>query len=249
MTQALLPALVAVGMIVLSAASKGGPPMITDDPDTPGAGKWEINIASVFERRPGEYGLDFPALDLNYGVGDHIQLKLEVTFTGLKRTGRGWLAGLGNALVGVKGRFLDEAKSGVSMSIYPQMEWNLAHASARRGLVESGTHVLLPLEMSRRAGWLLLNVEIGDALSFNHGGEWFYGLLASVPVDKKVEFLAELYGVSKFDGNGQKLLLNFGVRRKVVEHVTLMLSVGHDLHAIHGDARSLVAFIGIQLNP
>jgi hypothetical protein len=240
---------VALGMIVLPAASMGGPPMITDDPDTPGAGKWEINIGSVFERRPGEYGLDFPAIDLNYGVGDHFQLKLEGAFTGLKRTGHGWMAGLGNALVGVKGRFLDEEKSGVSMSIYPQMEWNLAHASTRRGLVESGTHVLLPLEMSRRVGWLLLNVEIGDSLSFNQGSEWFYGLLASIPVDKKLEFLAELYGVNKFDGKGEKLLLNFGVRRKIAEHVTLMLSVGHDLNAIHGDERSLVAYFGIQINP
>ncbi len=48
--------------------------MITDDPATPGNGKWEINLAVAFEHRSSETSLDLPAIDLNYGVGEHIQL-------------------------------------------------------------------------------------------------------------------------------------------------------------------------------
>jgi hypothetical protein len=147
MRRVLLALLLPFAAIAWPAASQGGPPMITDDPETPGNGKWEINVASTLERHSGEHYLDFPAIDLNYGVGDHVQLKLEGAFVVLKKSGEGSLAGFGNALVGVKGRFLDEAKSGVSMSIYPQLEWNLAHASVRRGLMESGTHIILPLEI------------------------------------------------------------------------------------------------------
>ena len=51
------------------ASAQGGPPMITDDPGTPGNGKWENNLAVAFEHRPNERSFDSPAIDLNYGVG------------------------------------------------------------------------------------------------------------------------------------------------------------------------------------
>jgi hypothetical protein len=47
--------------------------MITDDPGTPGNGHWENNLAISFEHRPNEWSIDAPAIDLNYGWGDHIQ--------------------------------------------------------------------------------------------------------------------------------------------------------------------------------
>ena len=50
--------------------------MITDDPGTPGNGKWEINLPIAFEHRPEEWTMDAPGIDLNYGLGDHIQLTL-----------------------------------------------------------------------------------------------------------------------------------------------------------------------------
>ena len=56
---------------------QGGPPMITDDPGTPGNCKWENNFAIAFEHRSGESAYDVPAIDLNYGVGNHIQLTLQ----------------------------------------------------------------------------------------------------------------------------------------------------------------------------
>ena len=51
--------------------------MITDDPGTPGNGHWENNIAVIFEHRPDETSWDSPLIDLNYGVGEHIQLTLQ----------------------------------------------------------------------------------------------------------------------------------------------------------------------------
>ena len=51
--------------------------MITDDPGTPGNRKWEINLAVTFEHRPNETSYDSPGIDLNYGVGEHIQLTLQ----------------------------------------------------------------------------------------------------------------------------------------------------------------------------
>jgi hypothetical protein len=58
------------------AFAQGGPPMITDDPGTPGNGNWENNLAIVFEHRHNETSIETPEIDLNYGVGEHIQLNL-----------------------------------------------------------------------------------------------------------------------------------------------------------------------------
>ena len=56
-----------VAAVARVAFGQGGPPMITDDPGTPGNGKWENNLASIFEHRPNETSIDVPAIDLNYG--------------------------------------------------------------------------------------------------------------------------------------------------------------------------------------
>lgn len=62
----------------LGAWAQGGPPFITDDPATPGAGNWEINVGWTGMHRAagGEYEL--PNLDMNYGWGDRLQLKYEL---------------------------------------------------------------------------------------------------------------------------------------------------------------------------
>lgn len=52
--------------------------MVTDDPGTPGGGHWEINLAWTGEHSSGETTQDAPLLDLNYGVGDRLQVKYEV---------------------------------------------------------------------------------------------------------------------------------------------------------------------------
>ncbi len=68
----------AIGMLsgVIELRGQGGPPMITDDPGTPGPNKWEINLAVAWAHRPAE-PLDLPAIDLNYGLGERIQLTLQ----------------------------------------------------------------------------------------------------------------------------------------------------------------------------
>ena len=91
-----------VAAVARVAFGQGGPPMITDDPGTPGNGKWENNFAIAFEHRPGETAYDVPAIDLNYGVGEHIQLTLQTGPVLLKRSGHGLIGGLGGTEAAVK---------------------------------------------------------------------------------------------------------------------------------------------------
>src|SRR5436190_3455193 len=88
-----------------SALGQGGPPMITDDPGTPGNGHFENNLAITFEHRPNEWLIDLPAIDLNYGVGEHIQLTLQTAYVILKRARHGAVGGSGSSEAAVKWRF------------------------------------------------------------------------------------------------------------------------------------------------
>ena len=116
--------------------AQGGPPMITDDPGTPGNGHFEINIATTLERRPHEQSWGLPALDLNYGLGERIQLTLQTSFIVLKRSAHGPIGGWGETEAAVKWRFLDEKTNGFSVSTFPRVIFHVLHSSVRRGLVE-----------------------------------------------------------------------------------------------------------------
>ena len=126
--------------------------MITDDPGTPGNGKWEINLAIAFEHRPNEWSIDAPAIDLNYGLGDHIQLTLQGGPAFLKRSDHGWIGGLGGTEAAVKWRFLDEEKTGLDVSMFPRMIFNVAQSSVRRGLAEDGTRFQIPFQVAKKFG-------------------------------------------------------------------------------------------------
>jgi hypothetical protein len=41
--------------------AQGGPPLVTDDPDTPGDGRWEINLATIATHSTGRWSLAAPA--------------------------------------------------------------------------------------------------------------------------------------------------------------------------------------------
>src|SRR5438046_1155989 len=134
------------------AHAQGGPPMITDDPGTPGNGKFEINLAIAFERHPSEIAFDAPAIDINYGVGENIQLTIQTAPVILKRSDHGPIGGLGATETALKWRFLDEEKFGADVSMFPRVIFNIVQSSVRRGLSEDGTRVQLPFQVAKKFG-------------------------------------------------------------------------------------------------
>jgi hypothetical protein len=103
------------------ALAQGGPPMITDDPGTPRNGQWEINLAWTGERGAEGTTQDAPLLDMNYGVGERIQLKYEVPWLAVRTSDAASRTGLGDSLAGVKWRFYDTGDPQQwQISTYPQ---------------------------------------------------------------------------------------------------------------------------------
>jgi len=227
------------------ARGQGGPPMITDDPGTPGDGKFEINLAIAFEHRPGETAFDAPAIDINYGVGERVQLTLQGGPVLLKRSDHGWIGGLGGTEAAVKWRFLDDQRTGLSMSVFPRIIFNLSQSAARRGLAEDGTRFQLPIQVAKAFPGFDLDFEWGALASTVGRAEWLYGIVVAVDVGKTTALMAELHGTSRMDFGDDVLTANAGVRHKLNEHCVLIWSLGHELRS--PDVRALIGYAGVQL--
>jgi hypothetical protein len=224
---------------------QGGPPMITDDPGTPGNGKWENNLAIAFEHRPGETAYDVPAIDLNYGLGDHIQLTLQTAPVLLKRSGQGLIGGLGGTEAALKWRFLDEATSGFDMSTFPRVLFNIVQSSVRRGLAEDGTRFQIPFQIAKTFGRLHVDAELGPRASTVGRSEWLYGIICGFDLAKPTMLMAELHDESRMNFSRDVLTLNFGLRHEFTENYILILSMGHELRS-PDQPTALIGYFGMQ---
>ena len=221
--------------------------MITDDPGTPGNGKWENNLAIAFEHRSGETSYDVPAIDLNYGVGEQIQLTLQTAPVLLKRNGHGLIGGLDGTEAAVKWRFVDEEKSGFDMSMFPRVIFNVVQSSVRRGLAEDGTRFQIPFQAAKTFGRWHADAEFGPRSSTINRSEWLYGVVAGYDVAKPTMLMAELHGTSRMNFDRDVLTLNFGIRQTLTERSIFIGSLGHEVHTPDGDPLAFIGYMGVQL--
>lgn len=224
------------------AQAAGGPPLLTDDPGTPGDKRWEVNVAFTAEHRPGVGEYEAPLLDINYGVGDRIQLKYEVAYLTSDEAAEPTEHGISNSLLGVKWRFYDSG--GLSVSTYPQLELNNPTDSLRRGLVEQGPAMLLPVEVNYDAGPWSLGLEAGRWLSAHRPEENILGVMAGRAIGEQLELLGEIYTTWSQD-EGRTSSLNLGGRYEFLEGKRLMVMAGHSLPG-SAETRQWVGYVGLQ---
>lgn len=223
--------------------AQGGPPLLTDDPGTPGNGQWEINIAVTDEGIHGRHTLEAPILDLNYGAGDRVQLKFEVPW--LVQTGNGPTeTEAGNSGMGVKWRFSDQDKHGLDISTYPQLSIN---NPGERRIVDRGAEFLLPFEFVRTEGKLQLNSDVGYIFREHGLDEWQFGFAVGYEVSRKWQALAELHDVSLRDFAESEFLLQAGFRREFTEHYSLLFAIGRGLPGSTDFQPGFTGYFGIQL--
>lgn len=221
--------------------------MITDDPGTPGNGKFEINLAVAFERRPDATSWDLPAIDLNYGLGERIQLTLQTAPVLLKRSDRGPIGGLGATEAALKWRFLDQESDGVSVSTFPRIIFNMLQSSVRRELADDGTRVQLPVQVAKKFGVVDLDFEFGPLASTVGRGEWLYGIVGGIDVTKTTELMAEFHGTSRMSFARDILTVNVGIRQKLNERCIFIASLGHVIRTPDQDPLAFIGYFGVQL--
>ena len=241
-----LVAILAIACLPAPAVAQGGPPLITDDPDTPGPGYWEINIAALMEKTRAQRHVEVPRVDLNYGVGRRIQVKFEMPWVALLDEEQRTETGAGTATVGVKWRFVGQEGERIAWSIYPQLDFNTAHSSVTKGIVEEGPQFLMPTEITVEMFHLEINGEVGRNFVENGPGSWIFGLSTEGHVQPQLELLAELRGERVNNSTG--LIAVGGGRLKLTSRMILLMAIGHSVRGLPDEGSRTYAYAGLQLN-
>lgn len=229
-------------VLPLCAVAQGGPPLLADDPETPGSGRWENNVALTFIGNGTHQHYAVPFFDLNYGWGPRVQLKFEMpVFIHETSEGRS-VTKSGNARMGLKLRFLDESPIGVSLSTYPQFECVTSTPEPE----EPRKELLIPVEVAGVIGPLELDGELGYNIVPKFGNEWLYGLVLGHEFSNRLEFLAELYETMREEERTSEMTLNLGSRYQISKNHIILLSVGRSLHQFPGSDPEFSAYAGLQ---
>ena len=224
--------------------AQGGPPLLTDDPGTPGNNNWEVNLGYTADRQLGENYYETPILDMNYGWGDRVQLKYEMPFVCNSTNNGPLLSGPGDSKFGVKVRFFQDDKLGLNISAYPQIEVNNTQNSVRRGLVFQGPQFLLPMEATKKIGPVDVDLEVGRWFTQQHS-YWISGLALGHQATRRLEVLAEVY--SDGDPTGERdNTFDFGGRYRLNRNALVLFMAGRSFSPPSSGQSQLIGYFGMQ---
>jgi hypothetical protein len=236
-------ALAITGCVLVQSWAEAGPPFVTDDPETPSTGGWEINLPFVITRTDAATEMDVPLVDLNYGL-PKLQLSMDIPIRVSREDEDGGKAGLGDLLLGVKWRFLENARSQFQLAINPQ--WLVPTGDHSRGLGEGNTAFLFPVLAQKDFGRWKVYGNVGfwwqtAAASRNY---FYSGIALEREVSKRLTLGAELFGSSpKEQASRSEIAFNLGGAWKISDHFNLLFSGGRDLA---GEV-SAMGYIGVQI--
>ena len=234
-------------LIPMTGRAQGGPPLITDDPDTPGPGFWEINLSAITEKSHRERRVEGPLADINYGVGHRIQLKFEIPWVSQSETGKQLQSRIGNSLIGVKWRFVGGEKQKIAWATYPQLEINTSRSMARRGIVDEGWQFLFPTELTVQIRRLELNGEVGRNFAEKGDNGWIFGISTEVELPREFELLGELHA-TRTGPILDEFIFNIGTRKQLTPQISLLFSAGRTLHNTSAELPFSRLYIGLQFN-
>ena len=229
------------------ARAQGGPPYLTNDPGTPGNGNWEINLAWMPTVTHGLVSQQAPQIDLNFGLGDRIQLTYEVPYIVQTGTGQPLQNGWSNAYPGVKWRFLDQGEDGWQMSIFPQVETGASLLAQQKGIAGNGPRFLMPMEVARKVGPIDLDFEAGYYLPWKGREERILGFVAGHQVTKKFELDLELYDDRGMGGLPHNTTFDLGGRYKLHRAFILLFMAGRSFSGNSSGQPEFLTYIGMQI--
>lgn len=233
------------GLMLLTpmAHAQAGPPMITNDPGTPGAGVWEINLAATGGRGHSRWDIAAPDFDINRGVGNRVQLSVHGSWAH-RHDDNGWSSGMGDAELGLRWRFLDQDTTGFSVAIQPLWINGWSSSARRKELATSHREFILPLQIAQQRGTFAIGAEIARRFIADADDEWQAGAYAARDCGAARTCLAEINTHWRHD-DGASSTLNFGGRQALGQHASLMASFGSELRGL--ERQPLIFYLGVQL--
>lgn len=242
-----VPATIILLFFAGSAFAQGGPPYYTNDPGTPGNMNWEINFGYMPFFYSNNSVSHTPDVDINFGVGDRIQLTYENTWLRVQSPGSATKFGLGQSNPGVKWRFIDRGEDGLSISIFPQFFLNNPNNAIRRGITSPHDSFLMPVEFSKKIGPIDVNYEIGYLAVHKASDGWITGLVVGHEFTPRLEVDAELYNQGVFHPSDNQPLFDFGARYKLHSPIILLFMAGRSFEAASPTHADFVGYFGFQL--
>ena len=134
------------------------------------------------------------------------------------------------------------------MSTYPQLEIRTSASSVKRGLIEQGSELLLPIEISQKLGPVTIDSEVGYQVVQREKDEVLYGLVVGGEINNRLELVGEVRGTAKRNFASNELIFNVGGRFRMSKHYTLLFSTGRSLRRAATDQPTLLAYVGCQFN-
>ncbi|MGO9513200.1 MAG: hypothetical protein ACLP2F_06115 [Steroidobacteraceae bacterium] len=220
---------------------------MTNDPGTPGNANWEINLGSMQTIYRGMASYQAPQIDLNYGVGERIQLTYEIPYVFDTSSGQSTHSGWSNAYPGLKWRFLDQGEDGWQLSTFPQIETGASAWAQQRGIGSPGARLLLPLEVARKLGPLDLDFEAGYYFPRRGPRERIFGLVAGRSLTQRLEVDAELYNDRAMGAPPNNTTLDIGGRYKLSRGFIALFMAGRGLGGSSGGQPEFIGYVGIQI--
>jgi hypothetical protein len=232
-----------IGWWLTISLVEAGPPFVTDDPEPPPPGGWEINVPFILDRTPGKTEMDSPLFDFNYGL-PNVQLKLEIPIAVVHDDGDGTRAGAGDLLIGMKWRFLNNEQSKFQLGVYPQVL--LPTGDRARGLGEGRSAFVFPVVAQKSWDkWTVYgNVGFWWQTAAEERNYFYAGAVLEREINERLTLGVELFGNSPKERDSRsEVAFNVGGSWKLNDHVNLLFAGGRD---VVGDTNAM-AYVGLQI--
>ena len=231
----------------VAAWAQGGPPFLTNDPGTPGNANWEINLGYMPTLIRGASSYQLPQVDLNFGLGDRIQLTYEVPYVVQSNQGRPAQGGWSNGYPGVKWRFVDGGEGGWQVSSFPQLQTGVSTLAQQRGIGGPGPRYLLPFEASKTIGPLDFDVEAGYYFPIHGPRERFFGFATGRSLTARLELDAEVYDDRAYGALPHAITLDIGGRYKLHQGFIALFMLGRSINGFASEQPEFQGYVGVQI--
>ena len=237
-------------------ATPQSPPLDTDDPGVPDKGEFEINILGHADYARESKRFDLVTVDANYGTLPVIagyrlptQIKFEFPLAAAREADQPYSVGLGTAKFGVKFNFYRDEHRGISVSLYPQIEFATPGGrGAEKGLAENGQTVILPLLVAREFHefTFVFNGLVEKAIHDpGRAAASEFGVAFGRALTRKVAAMIELRTHSSLDLKDDRLFYVNGGFIHGVRNVIFYFNLGHSLFSDDGFGHTY-AGVGIK---
>jgi hypothetical protein len=180
-----------------------------------------------------------------------MQLTLEFPFSGVKENGNPYAFGIGLAAIGLNLNFYHDESTGVSLSVYPQLEF-APHGSVEKGLADSGQTLVLPFLAMKELTYATFVLNAGIEQPFHDRDRRTTGMLAlglGRAIMRKLALMGEIHGESQCDFKTARTVnVNLGVMYGV-RHVPIYVRIGRSLSSADGSHTYVAVGGKVVLSP